>query len=122
MTEFFFWLLAATAFVQDLRTRWFSAFWLIPCGLFLALAPWQIGPSLVFCLLVLGLRLFRPDWLGWADVAAFFFLSLLAGEQLYVVTVFACLCGLVWKAVSGCELIPFVSCLVLGTLWLAAVS
>lgn len=93
MTELFFWILCLAAFVQDLKTRYFSSWWLLPCLLILLAAGLHPGPSLLFCALVLILHLLRRDWIGLADVTAMAFLSLLTGSALYPLTVVACLLG-----------------------------
>ncbi len=120
MTELFFWILCLAAFVQDLKTRYFSSWWLLPCLLILLAAGLHPGPSLLFCALILILHLLRRDWIGLADVTAMAFLSLLTGSALYPLTVVACLLGFLWTALIPEQTVPFVSCLSAAAALLAA--
>ncbi len=122
MTKLLFWSLCLAVFIQDLFTRTFSRWWLLPAAILLAIVPWQADSSLLFCALVLLLWRLRPDWIGSADVTALFVLSLIAGQSLYRLVVAACGFGLLYSLVRPQNTIPFVSCLAAGTVVLAVLN
>lgn len=119
MTELFFWILCLAAFLQDLRTRYFSFWWLIPATAFLTMVPLQPGGSLLFCGFVFMVWTLKPDWIGMADVISLTFLSLVAGDSLYLLVTTACFLGLIWTWLKPDTLVPYVSCLSAAAMLLA---
>lgn len=109
-------LTGAACSCMDLKNRYIPVWMLVPACLLLTLR-FTLSYSLVFCLLMsLAYPLCR-QWIGSADVAAFWFLALYFGTSFFLILIAACLVGMVYSRHDPC--IPFVACLFTASMLLA---
>lgn len=118
---FFLYVLAR----KDYKTMYIEKYWILPSSLLLIFCSSyvpllnRILTSLIFLLLSGGIKYFKTDWIGSADVCFLVFFGFYLGmERMLVALYISVIIGFVWLYIKKESILPYLSCLALGV-WIA---
>lgn len=118
---FFLYLLAR----NDYKTMYIEKYWIVPSTILLFFCSSYVSflnrfiTSLIFLLISGGIKYFKENWIGSADVCFLTFFGFYLGmERMLVALYVSVFIGFIWIYIKKESILPYLSCLAIGV-WIA---